>query len=65
MRQNKIDEYHPEYSSRCMRLGCSYCKINRNVAENIFNFIKEKRKSNKNNLLANHWRVKVQKELSC
>lgn len=32
-------DYHPEYSSSCMKLGCSFCNINKNVAERIARFV--------------------------
>ena len=33
------EEFHPEYSSECMKHGCSFCRINKNVAERIARFV--------------------------
>lgn len=42
MTMNQIEqneEYHPEYSSACMKRGCSFCSINKIAAERILRFI--------------------------
>ena len=35
---HRKENSHPDYSSSCIKLGCSFCKINRNVTERIFRF---------------------------
>lgn len=35
------EEYHPEFSSACLKNGCTFCKINKNLSERIARFTKK------------------------